>query len=174
MRFVADHDLGMEFLADRGAIATREVAACVLDDDAVAAGASRPRIAGGEIAEASREPGGHFAPSDVAGSELFIGCTAAGKPEAELRPLLEHRIAGSLHRSREWQDIGVGIEPGELRVVGDDQDIGIVALAQDLAERGVIAGRGRGAKVSTGLPARSPGNRNRPGVQSDQPLARAA
>lgn len=80
----------------------------------------------------------------MAGGKLVAGRATTGEPEPELRALLEHRIAGPFHRSRERQDIGVGIETVELRIVGDDQDVRIVALAQDLAERGAIAGwRGR-------------------------------
>ena len=41
-------------------------------------------------------------------------------------------------------------------------------------EGGAAVGRGSGAKVSTGEPARSPGSRNRPGVRPESPAARAS
>ena len=52
-----------------------------------------------------------------------------------------------------------------VSVPSDDK----IALATDL-----VSGAGRGAKVRTGEPSRSPGSRKRPGVQSDRPASRAS
>ena len=144
MRLVADHDLGLEFAAERRAVSERQPAAYVLNDYTMAAGQRRAGIARGEIPEAARQPGGHPGPSDMSGGKLIAGRSASCEPEAELGSLLQHRIARALHRSCEREDIGVRIEPFEFSGVHDDENIGIVALAQSLARHRRVGRRGPG------------------------------
>ncbi len=108
-------------------------------------------------------------------------------PGAEGGQHLGHGAAQILHRLRALMDRpqhidqhDLPVDPGEMVAkerLHDARFVGVVAplhLAPQAAARRRWRAGAAGAKVSTGLPARSPGNRNRPGVQSDQPAARAA
>ena len=97
---------------------------------------------------------------------------------AERAEDIGHRAAGLLdragalmERAQQIDQHDLPVDPGEMRAEEGPHDLALVGLeaARHLRVQAAAPAppaSGRGAKVTTGAPSRSPGSRNRPGVQS--------